>query len=450
MKKIKNISIVGAGLVGSMWACYLAKKGHKVNVFERRGDMRKEEVDAGKSINLALSTRGWQALKELGMEDELIKIAIPMKGRMIHQEDGTTDFQAYGKEGQAIYSISRGELNKALMNRADEDSNSVFHFNHKCERVDLDKNRLFFTNKYGEERSISSDYIFGTDGAFSAVRYEMQRTHNFNYSQQFLEHGYKELCIPQNENGTHKLEKNALHIWPRESFMLIALPNLDGSFTVTLFLQFKGKESFETLENDKEIIPFFKKYFPTAIQHIPQLVKDFKENPVGSLVTVKCSPWHYKNACLLGDAAHAVVPFYGQGMNAGFQDCFVLNSLLEKYSNKSWEEVFEIFSALHAKNGQAIADLALRHFIEMRDATADDTFLQRKKLELHLMNNYPGLYQSQYQMVTFTTEPYHNALTMGDKQTVLAEQLLHEFPEQKDWISEAFDKKIFELSVPNL
>lgn len=442
MEAKKNISIVGAGLVGSMWACFMAKKGHNVNVFERRGDMRIKEVDAGKSINLALSTRGWQALKELGMEKDLKKIAIPMKGRMIHQEDGTQDFQAYGKKGQAIYSISRGELNKALMNRADEDSNSVFHFDYKCEGVDLKENKLFFTNKEGTESVVKSDYIFGADGAFSAIRYDMQRTHNFNYSQQFLEHGYKELCIPPNADGTHKLEKNALHIWPRKSFMLIALPNLDGSFTVTLFLQFKGKESFETLDEDHEIIPFFQKYFPTALQHIPNLIKDYKENPTGSLVTVKCSPWHYKHACLLGDAAHAVVPFYGQGMNAGFQDCYVLNSLLDKHSDKKWEEVFDFFSEEHAKNGQAIADLAVRNFIEMRDDTADDHFLQRKKLELNLMNNYPDLYKSQYQMVTFTTEPYYDALTKGDKQTAFAEQLLNEFPNQNNWNNNAFDKKV--------
>lgn len=442
METKKNISIVGAGLVGSMWACYMAKRGHNVNVFERRGDMRIKEVDAGKSINLALSTRGWQAINELGMEEELKKIAIPMNGRMIHQEDGTQDFQPYGKEGQAIYSISRGELNKALMNRADEDSNSVFHFDYKCEHVDFDNNILKFSTQNGDIRTVSSDYIFGTDGAFSVVRYEMQRTQNFNYSQQFLEHGYKELCIPPNEDGTHKLEKNALHIWPRKSFMLIALPNLDGSFTVTLFLQFKGKESFETLDEDHEIIPFFEKYFPTALQHIPDLIKDYKENPTGSLVTVKCSPWHFKNACLLGDAAHAVVPFYGQGMNAGFQDCFELNYLLDNHTNMSWENVFQIFSEQHAKNGQAIADLAIRNFIEMRDATANDHFLQRKKLELHLMNKYPEHYKSQYQMVTFTTEPYYDALTIGDRQTAFAEQLLSEFPNQNSWNSVVFDEKV--------
>lgn len=441
IKDKKNVVIAGAGLVGSLWACYMAKRGHNVHVFERRADMRKEEMSAGRSINLAMSTRGWNALKKIGMEAELLQMAIPMHGRMIHQEDGTQDFQAYGKEGQYIYSISRGELNKALMNKADENDHINFHFNHKCTKIDY-KNSVVHVQGAHDQGTFNADLVFGTDGAFSKVRYQMQKTPLFNYSQHYLEHGYKELSIPANEDGTHKLDKNALHIWPRESFMLIALPNLDGSFTVTLFLQFKGKTSFENLNTEAEIMAFFKKYFPTTLEHLPTLLEDFKENPTSSLVTVKCSPWHHQNTCLMGDAAHAIVPFYGQGMNAGFEDCFVLDELIDKNEDADWSTIFEAYSSTHAQNGHAIADLALRHFIEMRDDTADDEFLLRKKLELYLMENYPGKYHSQYQMVTFSNTPYAQALKIGDEQTAFAEKLLEKFPTQNLWGSDDFKKEV--------
>ncbi|MCD8528881.1 MAG: FAD-dependent monooxygenase [Chitinophagales bacterium] len=442
-KQNKSIAIAGAGLVGSMWACFLANRGYDVHVFERRSDMRKGKVDAGRSINLALSTRGWHSLKKIGMEEELLKIAIPMHGRMIHQTDGTTDFQAYGKEGQSIYSISRGDLNMALMNKADENEHIHFHFNKRITKIDFDEKEVLYRGENNEsDGTMQTDLVFGTDGAFSAVRYQLQKTPLFNYSQQYLAHGYKELSIPPNADGTHRIEKNALHIWPRKSFMLIALPNLDGSFTVTLFLQFKGAVSFESLNSDEKIKAFFQEYFPTALKHMPDLIQDFHDNPTSSLVTVKCDPWHYENACLLGDAAHAVVPFYGQGMNAGFEDCFVLNELVEQHHDKEWTQVFEKFSAKHSKNGHAIADLALRNFIEMRDATSDDHFLQRKKLELHLMRQFPGKYFSQYQLVTFTTVPYDVALKLGDKQTAFAESLLKQFPNAENWQSAAFNQTV--------
>lgn len=435
----KNIVVAGAGLVGSMWACYLAQRGHKVQIFERRGDMRKENVDAGKSINLALSTRGWRALEKIGMKETLEQIAIPMKGRMIHQTDGTTDFQPYGTKEQAIYSISRGDLNIALMNKADENENISFTFNEKTKGVDLKKNIVYFKNtQTGNESTLSPDLIFGTDGAFSAVRGALQKTNMFNYSQQYLEHGYKELSIPPTSDGKHRIEKNALHIWPRKSFMLIALPNLDGSFTVTLFLRFKGGDSFENLDTDEKITKFFRLHFPTALEHMPNLIQDFHDNPSASLVTVRCNPWHYKNVCLLGDAAHAIVPFYGQGMNAGFEDCFVLDEIIDRHKLGTWDDVFEEYTRDHAKNGLAIAELALRNFIEMRDATADDKFLLRKKLERFLMEKFPGRYLSQYQMVTFTNTAYSTALKQGDIQTAYAESLVEKYPNPAGWESNAF------------
>jgi len=264
----------------------------------------------------------------------------------------------------------------------------------------------------------------------------------FNYSQQYLESGYKELSIPANPDGTHQLDKNALHIWPRKSFMIIALPNIDGSFTVTLFLQFKGDISFENLNTDEEITSFFEKYFPSALQYMPDLLKEFRENPSASLVTVRCNPWHHKNVCLIGDSSHAIVPFYGQGMNSGFEDCAVLDGIIEKYNGNDWDAIFEEFSATHAVNGHAIAELALRNFIEMRDATADDNFLLRKKLELYLMEQFPGRYLSQYQMVTFSNIPYDFALKRGDLQTRFAESLIKEHSNPEDWKQQSFLDKV--------
>jgi len=439
----KNVIIAGAGLVGSLWACYMAKRGHNVHVFERRSDMRKAEMSAGRSINLAMSTRGWNALEKIGMKDELLKIAIPMHGRMIHQMDGTIDFQAYGKKGQSIYSISRGDLNIALMNKADESEHITFHFNQRTTEIKTAEKTVHFTNDAtGTESSISSDLIFGADGSFSAVRGILQKTPMFNYSQQYLEHGYKELSIPPNADGTHRLAKNALHIWPRKSFMVIALPNLDGSFTVTLFLQFKGAVSFEYLNTDEEITTFFKTYFPSALEHMPNLLSDFKNNPSASLVTVRCKPWHSAGVCLMGDAAHAIVPFYGQGMNAGFEDCFILDEIIDRHKLDDWDAVFNEYTDTHADNGAAIAELALRNFIEMRDATSNDSFLLRKKLELYLMEQFPGKYLSQYQMVTFSNIAYKTALKRGDMQTAYAESLIATHPNPKDWSSTAFLEKV--------
>ena len=443
IEKKKNIVIAGAGLVGSMWACYLAKRGHNVQVFERRDDMRKYHMDAGRSINLALSTRGWRALEKIGLKETLEKIAIPMHGRMIHQEDGTKDFQPYGKQGQSIYSISRGDLNIALMNKADENENISFSFNEKTTHLDLKRNTIHFKHtKTDSQSSLSPDLIFGADGAFSAVRGAMQKTNMFNYSQQYLEHGYKELTIPPTSDGEHRMDKNALHIWPRKSFMLIALPNLDGSFTVTLFLQFKGDESFESLNNNDTILKFFKEYFPSALEHMPNVIQDFHDNPASSLVTVRCNPWHYENVCLLGDSAHAIVPFYGQGMNAGFEDCFVLDEIIDRHQLGSWKDVFEEYTRDHVKNGHAIATLALRNFIEMRDSTSSHRFLKRKQLERHLMNQFPDKYLSQYQMVTFSTIPYDTALKRGDLQTNFAESLLDEYPDSASWSDPKFLEKV--------
>lgn len=419
-----HITIVGAGLAGSLLAIYLGQKGYQVSVYERRPDMRKADVSAGRSINLALSDRGWRALKEAGIEETITKIATPMKGRMIHQDDGHLDFQQYGQQGQAIYSVSRSLLNQYLMDAAEQTQNVTLYFNQRCEDINLDQTAIQFQdNSTDQQQTIETDVILGTDGAFSAVRERLMKTDRFNYSQSFLEHGYKELSIPAGNDGTHLLEKNALHIWPRNSFMLIALPNLDGSFTSTLFMPFEGEQSFEQLQDENALMAFFQEHFPDALDVMPTLKEDFFNNPTSSLVTIRCYPWsHDGNACILGDAAHAIVPFYGQGMNAGFEDVRLFNKYLEQHDD--WRAAFHSFEKDHKADADAIADLALENFIEMRDKVADPQFLLRKKLEKKVQNRFPEVFTPVYAMVTFSHEPYSKALQMQKYQDRMFEELL--------------------------
>jgi kynurenine 3-monooxygenase len=415
MAQRKKAVIAGAGLVGALWSVMLAKRGYEVDVYERRPDFRQAGYIGGRSINLALSERGWKAVEIAGIREKIEKVALPMPGRMMHGLDGELTFQPYGEAGQAIYSVSRGGLNVELVNIAEEFENVRFHFNQACKGVDLDNGAIRFEDtQTGARYTIESDLIFGTDGAFSAVRSSMQRLPRFNYSQHYIEHGYKELCIPPNVpiaiGSSHRMHTNALHIWPRGQFMLIALPNLDGSFTCTLFLPFEGKESFENLTNERQVMDFFKKYFPDVIPMMPTLVEDFMENPTSALVTVRCNPWNYGNKILLiGDACHAIVPFFGQGMNAGFEDCTILDSLMDKF-DEDWTAIIEEFNASRIEDANAIADLALANFIEMRDKVADPRFLLWKKIEKHLHERFPKEFQSVYSMVSFSHVPYSQAL----------------------------------------
>jgi len=406
---MEKIAIVGGGLVGGMEAAYLAQNGFNVDVFERRDDIRKATLVAGKSINLALSDRGWKALRGIGLEDKIRSIAIPMRGRKIHTTDGKQKFQPYGIEDQSIWSVSRGGLNQQLLEKADGYPNCNLFFNHKCTDVDLETNTLSFGFE-GKSIQKTYDRIIGTDGAFSAVRNRLQKTDRFNYSQFYLGHGYKELVIPSAPDGVHQIDPNALHIWPRGGFMLIALANLDGSFTVTLFLPFEGNNSFEQLKNDKAVEKFFKKEFPDALELMPGLLNGFNTNPMGSLVTVRSYPWNYNDKIMLmGDAAHAIVPFYGQGMNAGFEDCSVLNELMQTHHN-SWAAVMPAYTQARKRNGDAIADLAFRNFIEMRDLTAHPEFLLRKKIEARFTKKHPKKWLPLYSQVTFSHIPYADAV----------------------------------------
>ncbi|MFN7262124.1 MAG: FAD-dependent oxidoreductase [Cyclobacteriaceae bacterium] len=432
MKKELHIAITGAGLVGSLLAIYLKNRGYQVSVFERRNDMRKSAGYEGRSINLALSNRGIRALEEVGLAEELKKEAIPMHGRMIHDLQGNLNFQPYGKAGQYINSISRSGLNKVLMTKA-ESLGVEFHFEQRITTVDFEKTELTIQHSKFDIQHLPFYLIIGSDGAFSAVRLAMQFTDQFNFSQNYIEHGYKELHIPAGVAGSFQMEKNALHIWPRESYMLIALPNPDGSFTLTLFFPFTGETSFEILSIKEKVTDFFKSVFPDAYALMPQLLEEFFQNPSSSLVTMRCFPWVRNKTLLIGDAAHALVPFYGQGMNAGFEDCHVLNQLLNQFAD-DWDQVLPSFQEIRKPNADAIAKLALDNFVEMRDLVNDADFILRKKIESKLHEMFPEKWIPLYSMVTFHENiPYSVAYETGQKQKRIMEDVLKQPDIEKNW-----------------
>ncbi|MBK8658184.1 MAG: FAD-dependent monooxygenase [Bacteroidetes bacterium] len=420
----KHITIVGAGLVGSLLACYLSKRGHRVSVFERRSDMRVAGYVGGRSINLALSHRGWKALKKIGLDKEVEPITIPMKGRVIHDLKGNTSFFPYGTADQAIYSVSRGDLNKIMVEKADSFPQVDFHFDERCAHIDFSANRVVFENTATkQQQTLESDLIFGADGAYSQVRYQMQLTPDFNIHQQHEPYGYKELHIPPGPAGEHLIEKNALHIWPRGNFMMIALPNMDGSFTVTLFNSFSGENSFAQLNDEKSVNDFFQNFFPDAVSLMPNISKHFFENPTSSLVTIRCYPWHHKNTCLIGDAAHAIVPFYGQGMNCGFEDVNELDDLMNALG-EDWNAVLDTFQKQRKPNGDAILDLALHNYIEMRDLSGREDFQLRTKIEKKIAESFPDKFMTHYSMVTFSDLSYAEAKHRGEKQNELLDELM--------------------------
>jgi len=405
-----NFVLIGSGLAGGLLAAYLGRRGYDVELYERRADPREGNIVGGRSINLAISTRGIHALERIGIADQALRHAIPMRGRMIHDKSGALHFAPYDVDPKkCINSIGRASLNTAVIEAAQRYPNVRVHFNHKCTDVDLDNAVCHLENDTGK-LTVRGDAVIGVDGAFSAVRASMQQNiDNFQYDESYLAHGYKELTIPPGPNDSWQMEKNALHIWPRRSFMMIALPNPDGSFTCTLFWEFEGPRSFATTKTEDDVRRFFDEEFPDAVPLMPTLLEDFKHNPTGSLVTIRCAPWYYRDrVCLLGDAAHAVVPFYGQGMNAAFEDCVVLDECLEKFPNNR-ERVFAEYFSRRKENADALADLAIGNFVEMRDKTALRTFRAKKKLDHFLEAALPGMYLPLYTMVTFTRVPYAQA-----------------------------------------
>ena len=422
MKKEDKVLIIGAGLCGSLLALRMAQRGYKVEVYESRPDLRKVDISAGRSINLALSDRGLKALRLCGMEEKAREICIPMYGRLMHDTKGNTFASNYsGREGEYINSISRGDLNAILLDAAEENENVTIYFNSGCKKVDIEKNIAHFKSyETNEKYIVKADVIFGTDGAGSSFRksYISERKFLFSYSQNYLNHGYKELEIPADKNGNHQISKGYLHIWPRGDFMLIALPNMDGSFTVTLFLSYdEGEYNFNNLTTEEKITAFFEQEFPDALALIPNIKEEFANNPTGPLGTIKCSPWFYQNKTLLmGDAAHAIVPFYGQGMNASFEDVFVFDEILNQDLG-DWNAVFKAYQKARKHDTDAIADLAIDNFYEMRDHVANPLFKEKRKIEMDLEKNFPSQYSSKYFLVTFNENiGYNEAMQRGRAQ----------------------------------
>ena len=446
---MKTATIVGAGLVGSLWAVYLSKAGYKVTIVEMRNDLRKTQMSAGKSINLAFSQRGWTAFKEVGIEKEIEDIAIPMYGRTMHDIEGNLTFQPYGQEGQAILSISRGDINCRMMDVAEQHSNTHIRYNEKCVGADLENGVVYLKNTLTGKRSdITSDLIFATDGAFSAIRYKaMQKQDRFNFSQQYIEDGYREILLPANANGSYKLKKNTLHIWPRGRFMLIALPNDDGSFTCTLFMPFDGHtDAFNRLQTKAQVEDFFVRTFPDFYTLMPEISEVWEDHPLSSLAIIRCYPWASGKAVLMGDAAHATVPFYGQGMNSGFEDCYVMWQLMQKH-DENWPAIFEEFQRIRKPEGDAVQDLSLDNYYVMRDHVADPQFLLQKKFERRIQQLYPQKYIPLYAQVSFTNIPYSEAYRKGQEQDAYIKKIMQEYDVAALFQNEEIDSLIHSLSL---
>jgi kynurenine 3-monooxygenase len=436
MNTPEPIAIVGAGLTGPLLALSLAQRGFKVDVYERRPDMRIDEISAGRSINLAVSTRGIHALRDAGLWNDMRNIIVPMKGRMMHSVGGELTFQKYGKnETEVINSISRANLNVALMNAA-ESHGVQFHFNERCIGVDLKTPSVYLRNEVSDKKTmIDSSIVIGTDGSASAIRLEMLKVGQFNFSQQYLDYGSKELTIGAGPDGSHRMDPHALHIWPRGSYMLIALPNIDGTFACILFLPFEGENSFKEISTEAKLRDLFETQFADVVPLIPSISKQFFENPTGSMVTTKCWPWTVDGkVLLLGDAAHAIVPFFGQGMNCAFEDCSCFLELLDKVG-PDWPRLFRELEVMRKANTDAIADLANDNFIEMRDKVANPRFLFKKKVELALEERYPHTFVPRYAMVTFNRVPYAVARSRGETQDRILDELCNSISsvDEIDW-----------------
>lgn len=442
---MKKVTIVGGGLVGSLLAVMMAKRGFQVEVYERRPDIRDAVLAGGKSINLAISDRGWRAVELVGITEPIREIAIPMYGRKMHAVSGEITDQPYGLEGQAIYSISRGGLNARMLDIAESVGDVKLHFNERCVGVDFDQNLVLVQNEVtGKKTTVQSDLVFGTDGAFSAVRSEMQTTERFNYQQDFLPDGYREILLPANEDGSHKLHKNALHIWPRGKFMLIGLANLDGSFTCTLFMPYEGETSFASLTTVEAVNDFFKTTFPDFYEMMPSVGEHYFENPLSALVTIRCFPWVRNKVALVGDAAHAMVPFYGQGMNAGFEDCTVLFELMDKHG-EDWKTILSEYQSLRKPDGDAIATLAIDNFYVMRDYVGDEDFLLRKKIEKRFYEKYPKLWMPLYSQVTFSHIRYSEAIQAGKEQDAIMDEVMKRENIHQIWGSDEIENQILSL-----
>lgn len=420
----RHITLLGAGLTGPLLAVYLARRGYVVDLYERRPDMRVHDVGGGRSINLALSTRGIHALAGVGIDAAVLGDAIAMPGRMIHALDGTLDFQPYGKEGQAINSISRSGLNILLLDAAEREPGVTIHFSARCSAVDLDARTVTVVDDAdGATRTFGVDVLIAADGANSSLRAAMVDRPSFEHHVEWLEHGYKELEIPPGPGGSFLMERGALHIWPRHDFMMIALPNPNATFTCTLFAPLAGENGFDAIAGDDGVRAYFERHFPDALPLMPTLVEDWRRNPTSQLGTVFCTPWHVDDwALLVGDAAHAIVPFYGQGMNCCFEDCYVLDQLLAVHGD-DWSMLMPRFEEERRPNSDAIARLAVANFLEMRSKVVDPVYLRKRRIEAALHDMFPQQWIPLYTMVTFTTIGYAEAMRRSKAQDALLDRV---------------------------
>jgi kynurenine 3-monooxygenase len=420
-----KVTIIGAGLGGSLMAIYLARRGFKVEVYERRGDMRFEPVARGRSINMTLAARGLRALEEVGLLDTVMQMTIPLRGRLVHSPEGAVAYQPYGKnDAEVIHAVMRNELNMALMNKAHEFPNVKFLFHKRCVRLDKDNAVAHMLDeKTNEAAVIKSDIVIGADGVFSTIRQQIQRGERASYQQDFLDWGYKELTIPPTPGGSYQMDSRGLHIWPRGDSMLMAMPNYDGSLTCTCILPFEGELSFETLNTPDAVMSFFKARFSDAVPVMPTLIEDFLRNPVVEMITTRTSPWRYKDkVVLVGDSCHAVVPFYGQGMNAAFEDCLVLNECIDEFPNE-WGKVFAAYQSKRKPNTDVLADLSKRNFIELRNKVRSPVFIARKKVDVLMNKFFPGLWLPLYTMITHMTVPIAEASERYRRQNRIAKWL---------------------------
>jgi kynurenine 3-monooxygenase len=443
IRATETVTIAGAGLAGSLLAIFLARRGFKVELFERWGDPREDQVPAGRSINLALAERGIQALKAVGLHHRVGQLAIPMRGRMIHDQDGQQSLQGYGQtENEVIYSVHRGRLNIAMLDAAEQTQRVRIHFNQELRSVDFDSGEaIFFDHASDREYQRQVLPIFGCDGAGSPVRASMEDYLGFLATADMLDHSYKELSIPPLDDGGFRMEANALHIWPRGDFMMIALPNADGSFTNTLFFPNVGEQSFQTVNSSEAARPFFRQQFPDALPLILDFDQEFETNPVGILGTVRCDHWHVAGkGLLLGDAAHAVVPFHGQGMNCAFEDVLALDRIVK--DSKTWPQAFARLEADRKDNANAIADMALENYIEMRSSVADPAYQLRRELERELERRHPDHFVPRYSMVMFRCLPYAEAKRRG----AINQGILYELTEGRDSL-EAVDYRAAKVLI---
>lgn len=420
-----RVAVVGAGLVGTLLSIFLTRRGFRVDVYERRADLRGRDLPPGRSINLTLCTRGLRALERAGVRAEVEELAVPCYGRVMHDEAGATTFQPYGNRREAIHSVSRNDLNRRLIDLAESRHGVRFHFEEACVGIDLDRPALELRGSgSGPTRTVEADVVVGADGAFSAVRGHLQRTDRFDYSQHYVEQAYKELPLPAGEDGGWQLEGHALHIWPRGRYMLIGFPNLDGSFTLALHLPFEGDPSFESVRTETDLERLFRRAFPDALPRIPDLAERFFAAPTTSMVTIRCAPWsHRGRVALVGDAAHAVVPSYGQGANCGFEDCAILDACLDA-AGDDWARALAELERLRKPDADAIADLSLRHFRELQDLVADERFLLRKAVERRVNELFPDRFVPLYNLVSFTGLSYVEALEIEEEQQDLVDRIL--------------------------